>query len=167
VALCFISIGSNINREQNVVSALGALQREFGSLLNSSLYESTSVGFEGAAFFNLVTAFNSEESVIEIVLCLKKIEAEHGRERGKEKFSSRSLDLDLLLYDQTIMQTTAVTLPHADILAYAFVLEPLAEIAAEHEHPVEQRNYADLWEDFAVNVDAQQKKVPFPLTDEL
>jgi len=163
VALCYISIGSNINRERNVVSALDALQQEFGSLLNSSLYESVSVGFDGEAFFNLVTAFNSEESIVDITLRLKKIEADHGRVRGKEKFSSRSLDLDLLLYDQAVMQTQAVTLPHADILVYAFVLEPLAEIAAELEHPVEQRKYADLWKDFAVNAGVQQRKVPFPL----
>lgn len=163
MALCYISIGSNINREQNVISALAALQNEFGDLQNSSLYESSSVGFEGDAFFNLVSAFHSEKSVIDITLLLKKIETDHGRVRGKEKFSSRSLDLDLLLYGQAIVQTEAVTLPHADILAYAFVLQPLAEIAGEQEHPVECCNYADLWQDFSVNVSAQQRKVPFPL----
>ncbi len=163
MALCYISIGSNINREQNVVSALTALQGEFGVLQNSSLYESSSVGFEGDAFFNLVSAFYSEKSAVDITLRLKKIEAAHGRVRGIEKFSSRSLDLDLLLYDQTIMQTEAVTLPHADILAYAFVLQPLAEIAGEQEHPVEQCNYADLWRGFVAHSSSQQRKVPFPV----
>jgi 2-amino-4-hydroxy-6-hydroxymethyldihydropteridine diphosphokinase len=163
MALCYISIGSNIEREQNISSALNALRREFGTLLNSSLYESVSVGFDGDAFFNLVSAFYSEKSVVDIIFLLKKIEAGHGRVEGKEKFSSRRLDLDLLLYDQIILQTKTVVLPHADILAYAFVLEPLAEIAGEQKHPIEQRNYADLWKDFIVHTDTQQRKVPFSL----
>jgi len=163
VALCYISIGSNINREQNVMSALRVLQHKFGELQNSSLYESTAVGFSGDAFYNLVTGFYSQESINDINLHLKQIEADHGRVQSKEKFSSRSLDLDLLLYDQEIIQSKSVSVPHADILAYAFVLEPLAEIASEQKHPVTQCSYADLWQNFTEEKSVQQRKIPFPL----
>ncbi|NOQ63842.1 MAG: 2-amino-4-hydroxy-6-hydroxymethyldihydropteridine diphosphokinase [Methyloprofundus sp.] len=146
--LCFISIGSNINREHNIRSALDALQATFGSLQNSSIYESSAVGFEGDAFYNLVSVFSCEQEIAYICQHLKTIENNHGRVRSGEKFSSRTLDIDLLLYGQHIIQTKKLTIPHQDILNYAFVLEPLVELAADDLHPVTQVSYAQLWSDF-------------------
>ena len=146
--LCFISIGSNINREHNINSALGALLQQFGQLQHSSIYESTAVGFTGDAFYNLVSAFNCDQEAKHIAIKLKQIEADHGRIRSKEKFSSRTLDLDLLLYDQQVIHTESLKIPHHDIIKYAFVLEPLAEIAPDHQHPIKKRSYAQLWQDF-------------------
>lgn len=154
--LCFISIGSNINREHNINSALDALQREYGQLQHSSIYESDSVGFAGDAFYNMVIAFHSNQDALQIVLHLKRIETDHGRDRSQEKFSSRTLDLDLLLYDQQIITTDAINIPHNDILKYAFVLEPLAEIAPDKHHPVKGTCYAQLWQDFDKNTIQQQ-----------
>lgn len=155
--LCFISIGSNINREHNINSALDALHREYGQLQHSSTYESDSVGFAGEAFYNLVIAFHSNQDVLQIVLHLKRIETDHGRVRSNEKFSSRTLDLDLLLYDQQIIASEAVNIPHNDILNYAFVLEPLAEIAPDKHHPIKDICYAQLWQNFDKNTAQQQK----------
>ncbi len=163
MSLCFISIGSNINREQNISSALNALQHEFGELYHSSLYESVSVGFHGDAFYNLVSAFHCNQTAIQINQRLKSIENHHGRIRQQEKFSSRTLDLDLLLYDQKIIQTDTLTIPHHDILNYAFVLEPLAEIAPEQLHPIKKISYAQLWQHFDKNK-AKQQKLPLILT---
>ena len=156
--LCFISIGSNINREHNISSALSALQSEFGLLQHSSIYESDSVGFVGDAFYNLVSAFHCEADAWDIARQLKNIEAEHGRVRSIEKFSPRTLDIDLLLYGQQIIQTDTLTIPHQDILKYAFVLEPLVEIAANQQHPVNNLNYAQLWSDFDKSK-LQQRKI--------
>lgn len=157
--LCFISIGSNINREHNIQSALVALQCEFGQLQHSSIYESDSVGFSGEAFYNLVIAFHSDHDALYIALQLKRIETDHGRKRSKEKFSSRTLDLDLLLYDQQVITTGPLIIPHNDILNYAFVLEPLAEIAPDRHHPVKDICYAKLWQDFNKNNAQQQQKI--------
>lgn len=155
--LCFISIGSNINREHNIHSALDALQCEYGQLQRSSIYESDAVGFAGDAFYNLVIAFHSNQDVLQIVLHLKQIETAHGRVNGKEKFSARTLDLDLLLYDQQIIATEAVNIPHNDILNYAFVLEPLAEIAPDKHHPAKDVCYRQLWQEFDKSKAQQQK----------
>jgi len=161
--LCFISIGSNINREHNINSALGALQQQFGQFQHSSIYESTAVGFAGDAFYNLVSAFNCSQEANQIASQLKQIEADHGRIRSKEKFSSRTLDLDLLLYDQQIINTENLKLPHHDILNYAFVLEPLAEIAPNHQHPINKLSYAQLWQDFDKSKH-QQRRIKQPLS---
>jgi len=163
MSLCFISIGSNINREQNISSALSALQREFGKLRHSSLYESSSVGFNGDAFYNLVSAFHCNQTINQINQQLKSIENNHGRIRHQEKFSSRTLDLDLLLYNQQIITTDTLTIPHHDILNYAFVLEPLAEIAPKQLHPIKKISYAQLWQNFDKS-QVQQQKLPLVLT---
>lgn len=160
--LCFISIGSNINRVHNISSALDALHRELGPLKHSSIYESSSVGFAGDAFYNLVSAFHCDKRACHIARKLKKIEDEHGRVRSTEKFSSRTLDIDLLLYGQQIINTDSLSIPHRDILNYAFVLEPLVEIAAEQQHPVNKKNYAQLWSDFDKS-NLQQHKISHPL----
>ena len=160
--LCFISIGSNIDREHNINSALDALQCEFGELKHSSIYESDSVGFAGDAFYNLVSAFHCDEGASDIAQQLKNIEAIHGRVRSAEKFSSRTLDIDLLLYGQQIINNETLSIPHKDILNYAFVLEPLVEIAADYLHPVSKVNYAQLWSDFD-KTNLQQRKVSQPL----
>ena len=155
--LCFISIGSNINREHNISSALEVLQGQFGQLTYSSVYESAAAGFSGDAFLNLVISFYSEHDPVLIALQLKGIEADHQRIRTKEKFSSRTLDLDLLLYDQQVINTETLTIPHKDILDYAFVLEPLAEIAPERHHPVKDVCYQKLWQEFDKSTANQQK----------
>jgi 2-amino-4-hydroxy-6-hydroxymethyldihydropteridine diphosphokinase len=155
--LCYISIGSNIDREHNISSALGILGATFGTLQHSSLYESAAVGFNGTAFYNLVSAFYSDHAPTHINRKLKEIETEHGRIPNKEKFSARTLDLDLLLYDQAIIHTENIKIPHHDILNYAFVLEPLAEIAPEQQHPIKQMSYAQLWADFDKSTLQQQK----------
>ncbi len=160
--LCYISIGSNINREHNISSALDALQCEFGTLKHSSIYESASVGFAGDAFYNLVSAFHCDKNANHITQQLKNIESEHGRVRNTEKFSSRTLDIDLLLYGQQIIHTEILTIPHKDILNYAFVLEPLVEIAPDQQHPVNKVNYAQLWLDFDKSK-LQQRKISHPL----
>lgn len=158
--LCFISIGSNINREHNISSALEVLQRRFGSLTYSSVYESAPVGFSGDAFLNLVISFYSDHDPLHIAMQLKNIETDHDRIRTKDKFSSRTLDLDLLLYDQQVISTETLTIPHNDILNYAFVLEPLAEIAPERHHPVKNICFQKLWQEFDKST-ATQQKIPY------
>ena len=76
------------------------------------------------------------------------IEDACGRVRGAEKFSPRSLDIDLLLYDDQVIDSPPLRIPRSDILEYAFVLRPLAELAPGIKHPVTGRTLADHWADF-------------------
>jgi len=144
----FVSIGSNIDRERNVVSALKALEEHFGRLSVSSFYESDAVGFEGDPFFNLVVSFSTPLSVGEVVHQLADIERRHGRARESRKFSARTLDLDLLLYGDEILHVGKLRLPREEITRYAFMLEPLAELAPARRHPMLGLTYAELWAAF-------------------
>jgi 2-amino-4-hydroxy-6-hydroxymethyldihydropteridine diphosphokinase len=147
----YISIGSNINPQDNIPSSLIALKKYFGSLTVSSLYESDAVGFDGNVFHNLLVSFTSDEHITVIAETLRAIELAHGRTRNSQKFSARTLDLDLILYGDLIFHEGKLQIPREDIERYAFVLEPLAEIAATLHHPVLKKSYANMWANFDKN----------------
>lgn len=144
----FVSIGANINKAENIRSALIALRKKFGQLIVSSIFESEAVGFEGDSFYNMVIGFDTAMSVTETAVTLRNIEFDHGRTRLCHKFSARTLDLDLILYGDLVSDRANLRLPREDILQYAFVLQPLAEIAPELVHPVTKKTYASLWSKF-------------------
>lgn len=148
MARVYISVGTNIEREKHLRSSLRALRVHFGRLFLSSVYESQAVGFEGAPFYNLVVGFDTERDPQRVNRILREIERDHGRDRSQPKFSARSLDLDLLLYDDLVVHEPALKLPRDEILEYAFVLQPLAEIAGERRHPLNGRRFRDLWAEF-------------------
>ena len=156
----YISIGSNIDKNKNIPASLEALKLNFGSLTISSIYESESVGFIGDSFYNLVAGFNSELSVKEVAKILRQIELDNGRIRNSQKFSSRTLDLDLILYDNLIINDGRLQIPRDEIERYAFVLEPLTEIAPDLKHPISGLSYADLWEKFDKTNLTQQRVLP-------
>lgn len=144
----FISVGSNIERETNVASALRALEETFGPLQVSSIYESEAVGFEGAPFFNLVVGFFTALPVEDVASRLAEIEQRHGRTRNSKKFSNRTLDLDLLLYGDEVLHVGKLALPRDEITRYAFMLEPLAELVPARRHPLLGKTYAELWAEY-------------------
>lgn len=144
----YVGVGSNIDSRYHIRTGLEDLQRHYGKLIVSSVYESLALGFEGDNFHNLVVSFETQDSPHTVVETLKKIEQAHGRNKPCEatSFQSRTLDLDLLLYGDQILQDFSV--PRKDILKYAFVLLPLAEIAPAEKHPVTGQSYAELWDAF-------------------
>ena len=148
MARIYISLGSNIDRERNTRTGIQALRERFGPLQLSSVYESDAVGFEGDAFYNMVIACDVSLDVQATNRVLAEIEDAHGRDRGGPRFSSRTLDLDLLLYDDLVLDDNGLRLPREEILKNAFVLWPLAEIAPDRIHPLVQKSYAELWADF-------------------
>lgn len=144
----YISIGSNISREENICAAIEALRATFANLTLSSVYESKSVGFEGDDFYNLVVAADTPESVSEVREKLREIEMQQGRTRDERRFSSRTIDLDLLLFDEQVIKQDGFELPRPEITRYAFVLGPLAEVAPAARHPVTGETYQSLWDSF-------------------
>jgi len=154
----YISIGSNIDKELNIHSALRAFALYFGGLVVSSTYETEAVGFIGDTFHNLIVGFDSDLDVKTIAKQLRQIELDHGRTRECKKFSSRTLDLDLILYGDLVIRDGRLQIPRDEIEKYAFVLEPLAEIAGDEKHPISGISYRELWERFDKD-DLQQKRI--------
>ncbi|CCQ09480.1 2-amino-4-hydroxy-6-hydroxymethyldihydropteridinepyrophosphokinase [Pseudoalteromonas luteoviolacea B = ATCC 29581] len=154
MAKIYISIGSNVDREKNFRNGVTALISHFPDFSHSSVYESEAVGFKGRPFYNSVFAAQTTLSLEEVCKLLKQIEREHGRKPEDKKFSPRTLDLDLLLYDNVICETPA-QLPRAEICTNAFVLQPLAEIAPAVLHPVTNQHFAQMWQHY----DKSQQKL--------
>ncbi len=157
----YISIGSNINKDEHISASLRALEHAFGELTVSSIYESEAVGFIGDVFYNLVVGFDSDLEVKAVAKQLRQIELDNGRTRDSRKFAARTLDLDLILYGDLIFNDGRLQIPRNEIEHYAFVLEPLAEIAPTLKHPVSQLSYAELWQRFD-KADLRQKRINPP-----
>ena len=148
MAWVYISLGSNIDREELTRAGVDALQKRYGELVLSSVYESEAVGFEGDSFYNMVIGLQTDDDVFKVFQVLRLIEDENGRDRSGPRFSSRTLDLDLLLYDDLIINQDKLQIPRDEILVRAFVLWPMAEVAPDLLHPEVNKTYAELWAEF-------------------
>ncbi|MCY7296062.1 2-amino-4-hydroxy-6-hydroxymethyldihydropteridine diphosphokinase [Alteromonas sp. a30] len=155
----YISLGTNIEREKHTKAGLDALFEAFGELELSPVYESESVGFDGNPFYNLVVGAKTEKSLVEVCHLLKKIEKENGRISSEKKFSPRTLDLDLLLFNDEVIKIPII-LPRPEILYNAFVLLPLQDLTPHKSHPEVKKSYSELWKCF--DKDSQKLwKIPF------
>ena len=152
MARIYISLGSNIEPELHLRNALGCMQHHFFDLRLSPVYETEAVGFEGDPFLNLVAECETTLSPEKVQAELKSIEDKNGRLREGPKFSARTLDLDLLLYDDLDLRDEGMDVPRDEIKKYAFVLKPMADIAPDLKHPVTGETMEALWENMAVDV---------------
>ena len=148
MANVFVSVGSNINKTYNLRSCLNTLQQIFRNIQKSSVYQSAAMGFNGDDFYNMVVSLETTLTPEYVNWVFFEIEKKHGRKRGKDQFVSRELDLDLLLYDDLIIDDINVRLPHKDLTQYAFVLKPMQEIAGDLIHPKIGTSFAELWQHF-------------------
>ena len=155
MAWVYISLGSNIDREALTRAGVNSLRQKYGELVLSSVYESEAVGFEGDSFYNMVIALQTSDNVSDVAQVLHSIEDQHGRDRSGPRFSSRTLDLDLLLYDDLVLDEGKLQIPRDEILKRAFVLWPMAEVAPDLVHPQVKKTYAELWIEF----DKQKEKL--------
>jgi 2-amino-4-hydroxy-6-hydroxymethyldihydropteridine diphosphokinase len=157
----YVSAGSNLEPEENLRLACRELTRRFGPLDVSDAYRNPAVGFSGDEFLNLVLRFRTDESPATVVAELERLHALAGRVRGLERFSPRTLDLDLLLYGAAVLSGAGIRVPREDILKYGFVLGPLAQLAPELRHPVTGQTMAELWAHF------DQARYPLERVDNL
>ena len=130
--LAWVGLGGNLGDPAAALQdALDALDRIFGVELTavSSVYQSAPVGLSAQPdFLNAVARIDTSLEPVELLEQLLRIETEQGRVRVGERFGPRLIDLDLLLYNETVLQSEGLTLPHPRMLERRFVLEPLAEL---------------------------------------
>jgi 2-amino-4-hydroxy-6-hydroxymethyldihydropteridine diphosphokinase len=148
VAKVYVSVGSNVRPRENLRLACHELRERFGDMELSSVYRNPPVGFAGDDFLNLVVAFDSDRTPARIAAELEEIHSLAGRDRRGERFAPRTLDLDLLLYDDLVQDDRGLRLPREDVVRYDFVLAPLVELAPDLRHPVDGRRLRDIWEAF-------------------
>lgn len=145
--LAAIALGANLrDREATLRSAVNALQTLGEVVAVSSFFDTEPVGYtDQPRFLNGAALLQTELSPPALLHALLLIERQHGRDRtGAVLKGPRTLDLDLLLYDDAILQTEDLALPHPEMHRRAFVLQPLAEIAPGWMHPLLHRTVADL-----------------------
>lgn len=137
-----LNIGSNQNRKHNLSQAILGIQKTFSDSVFSRVYESKSSGFKGRDFYNIGVNATTDLEIKPLIKHLHQIEDKLGRDRSVAKFSSRLIDIDLVLYDNVIDQ--AHNLPRADILKYNFILLPLAELSPDLVHPQQHQTYTQI-----------------------
>tara|TARA_B100001175_G_C19237716_1_gene508500 strand:- start:195 stop:686 length:492 start_codon:yes stop_codon:yes gene_type:complete len=140
----FVGIGSNIDREKNIKSCIAVLKDLYGEIIISPVYETQSMGFDGPNFYNLVSCFETDESIYILKNNLNKIENNHGRHFNETKFSSRTLDIDILYYDDLVLSDDKVQIPRKEICEYDFVLKPLIDLVPEFIHPIHNITHREI-----------------------
>jgi len=141
----YLSIGSNIDAPENMRSALRALRSRFGEVIVSPVYRIPAVGFEGPDFLNAAAIIDSDLDPFALVAWLQGLERAHGRMRNHVKHSSRTLDLDIVYFNNLVLDLPGrLQLPRPE-LRHAFVLKPLADIAPGFVDPVRGTSLAELW----------------------
>ncbi|GAA3960112.1 2-amino-4-hydroxy-6-hydroxymethyldihydropteridine diphosphokinase [Allohahella marinimesophila] len=150
-------IGSNIEPERNVQTALAALRYEFPDLLVSPVYRCKAVGFDGDPFLNLVVATETSQALPELQAMVKSLEAASGRSGQESKYSGRTLDIDILFYGGLVCRTEQIQLPRKDVVKYPYVLKPLTDILPDWVHPERLCTAAELWQGLVDAAESEQR----------
>lgn len=143
----YLSLGSNLDPERHLRAAAAALRERFGDVAFSSVLRTPAIGFEGPDFFNAAAIIHTDLDPYALDAWLHALEAVQGRDRSTPRFSSRTLDIDIVFYDDLVIaptQASHLQLPRPE-LRHAFVLQPLAQIAPEFRDPASGRTLAQLW----------------------
>ncbi len=148
MATAYLSLGTNIgNKRRNLITAAALLAERVGDILAlSDIYETEPWGFESEnTFLNAALALRTLLSPLELLDATRLIEVEMGRvEKSNGTYQDRIIDIDILMYDDIVMQTLQLTIPHPLMHKRSFVMEPLAEIAPDVVHPVFHKTIAEL-----------------------
>lgn len=141
----FLGIGTNLgDRERNLQAALAILSQKMVILKESSIYQTAPWGYlDQPAFLNQVIEAQTDLSSLSLLAFLKQIEKQLGR-KVNFRYGPRLIDLDILFYDNRIIQTPRLQVPHPRIAQRAFVLVPLAEIAPDFVHPQNRQTVTQL-----------------------
>ncbi|MEG2100238.1 MAG: 2-amino-4-hydroxy-6-hydroxymethyldihydropteridine diphosphokinase [Flavobacterium sp.] len=142
-----LSIGSNQgNRLENIESCINLIHQEVGTVIKvSKLYETPAWGFESDAFYNCALLLHTASSAQKILNQVLKVEKQLGRIRSnKEGYQSRIIDVDLIIYDDEIIESEKLQVPHPLMQNRNFVLLPISDLKLDWKHPVFQKSISEL-----------------------
>jgi 2-amino-4-hydroxy-6-hydroxymethyldihydropteridine diphosphokinase len=147
VTLAYVSGGSNLDAERNVILAARALKARHPGARFSRCYRNKAVGFDGPDFINFVVELPVAGTPALLKGELECIETQCGRVRNAPKWAPRAMDLDILLFDDVVQNTPGLVLPRPDLLRWSFMLGPMAELAPALRHP-SGATISELWRRF-------------------
>ncbi|MGH8085468.1 MAG: 2-amino-4-hydroxy-6-hydroxymethyldihydropteridine diphosphokinase [Lysobacter sp.] len=141
----YLSLGSNLEPMANLRGAIEALRKRFGTVVLSPVYRTRAVGFDGNDFFNAAAVIETDFEPVALNDWLHALEDAHGRDRSGLRYGDRTLDIDIVLFDDRVLSGPGnLRIPRPE-LQHAFVLKPLADIAADVAVPGDGRTLAQLW----------------------
>ncbi len=144
--IALLSLGSNVEPEAHLRSAIAALRARFECVVVSAVYRFPAVGYAGPDFLNAAATVRTDLAPAALNAWLHALEDAHGRDRSGPRYSDRTLDIDIVLYDDAVLDGAGHLRIPRDELRHAFVLRPAAEIAPDWRHPVEGASLAALWD---------------------
>jgi 2-amino-4-hydroxy-6-hydroxymethyldihydropteridine diphosphokinase len=162
--LVYLSLGANVGDcARNIREAITRLETVGRVVTASSLYETEPVEFtEQAWFLNCAVAVETTKTPVQLMAELLTIEREMGRQRTRKK-GPRNIDIDILLFGDAVVDSPELTVPHPAMQQRRFVLEPLAEIAAEARHPGLGKSVRELLD--VLPAGQTVRKIPIRATD--
>jgi 2-amino-4-hydroxy-6-hydroxymethyldihydropteridine diphosphokinase len=146
----YLGLGTNLgDRKRNLREAIEQIEEHIGSVLkSSSVYETKPWGFDAENdFLNMAAEVETGLSPTELLKKIFEIESKLGRERTQDRYSSRIIDIDILFYDDLIVDQKGLKIPHRLIHERRFVLAPLCEIAPDLIHPMLKKTIIVLLEE--------------------
>lgn len=141
----YLSLGSNVDAETHLRAAVAALRERFGEVALSEVYAFPAVGFEGGDFLNAAAVIDSDLDPFALNEWLHSLEDAHGRDRSGPRYGDRTLDIDIVFYDDLVLDGPGHLQLPRDEIRHAFVLKPLAEIAPEFIEPRSGKTLQTLW----------------------
>lgn len=145
MSTAWLSLGSNLDAETNLRAAAAALRVRFPGARFSPVYRTPAVGFDGPDFLNAAAAIDTDLDPFALDAWLHALEDAHGRDRTQPRFSSRPLDVDIVFFDDLVLDGPGhLQIPRPE-LQHAFVLKPLFDLAPDLRVPGDGRSLAQRW----------------------